>query len=307
MKNRTILTLCAGMALIGSAAQAQIEITRTERLDLGTAQRWDHPQFSPDGKIIYYTTDSYDGIWSYTTESGHIRQITVDTKSGYGFAVSPDGAQIAYRRSSTDDQTHRRTQEVIVMDLRTGQSTVVASGRALPLPSFGTESLIYSNGSAIQGLSKQNVPGTALLGIEDTKIAISRNGTKVLLDPFGDGRYIWPALSPDGQSLVAYEMGRGTVVMTVEGDITARLGKRNAPVWTRDGKYLIYMEDRDDGHRILSSDLYCVTPDGSTTTQLTRTDGITELFPACSPTEDRIVTASLEGFLYVLSYREVTP
>jgi Tol biopolymer transport system component len=306
MMNRTILTLSALLAMLGSVAVAQIEITRTERLDLGSGQQWDHPQFSPDGRTIYYTTAAYDGIWSYSTENG-LRQITADPKSGYGFSVSPNGDQIAYRRSTMDSQTRRRSQELVVTDLRTGQSTTIASGPSLPLPSFGAESLIYSNGSTTQGLSKQNVPGTTLLGIESTKIAISRNGNKELLDPFGDGRYIWPSLSPGGSSIVAYEMGRGTIVMTVDGEITTRLGKKNAPVWTRDGKYIIYMEDRDDGHRILSSDLFCVSPDGSTTTQLTRTDNVTELFPACSPTEDKIVTSSLEGSIYVLSYREVTP
>lgn len=304
---RAILSLSALLALTGSLAVAQIEIIGTERLDLGPGQQWDHPQFSPDGKTVYYTTAAYDGIWSYTIDDRQIRQITSDPKSGYGFAVSADGNKIAYRRSLLNSQTRRRFQEVIVADLRTGESTTIASGQSLSLPSFGTESPIYSEGSATQGLSKQNAPGTSLLGIEGTKIAISRNGDKELLDPFGDGRYIWPALSPDGSLIVAYEMGRGTIVMTVSGEITARLGKKNAPVWTRDGRYIVYMEDRDDGHQILSSDLYCVAPDGSSATRLTRTDDITELFPACSPTENKIVTSSLEGSIYVLSYREVAP
>ena len=304
---RMCLSLCVVIAALGSGARAQIEIIRTERLDLGTQQQWDQPQFSPDGRTIYYTTASYDGIWSYSRETKEIRQITTDPKSGYGFTVSPDGGQIAYRRSQFDEQTRRRTQEVILTDVRTGQSTTVASGRAVPLPRFGTESLILSDGGASQGLSKQNVPETALLGVEETKIAIIRGGSKVLLDPFGDGRYIWPALSPDGKSIVAYEMSRGTVVMTVDGEVTATLGKRNAPSWTRDGKYIVYMDDRDDGHTILSSDLFALTPDGRVTVQLTRTEGVTELSPRCSPTEDVIVTASLEGFIYLLSYREVAP
>lgn len=304
---RMCLLLCVTVATLGSLALAQIEIISTERLDLGSEQQWDQPRFSPDGRTVYYTTASYDGIWSYSRETRQIRQITADPKSGYGFTVSPDGAQIAYRRSQFDEQTRRRTQEVILTDLRTGQSTTVASGSALPLPSFGTESLILSDGGSTQGLSKQNDPGTALLGIEETKIAIIRGGSKVLVDPFGDGRYIWPALSPDGTSIVAYEMSRGTVVMTVDGAVTATLGKRDAPAWTRDGKYIVYMDDRDDGHRILSSDLYCVTPDGRATIQLTRTEGMTELSPQCSPTDDVIVTSSLEGFIYILSYREVAP
>jgi Tol biopolymer transport system component len=307
MKKSSILALSAFIALSMSTTQAQIEITRTERLDLGTEQRWNHPQFSPDGKTLYYTSASFDGIWSYSLGERQIRQITADPKSGYGFTISPDGAQMAYRRSTYDSQTHQRTQEIIVTDLRTGQSSTVASGRSLSLPTFSNESVIYSEGTVTQGLGKQTAPATVLLGIEGTKIALSRNGIKVLLDPFGDGRYIWPSLSPDGRLLVAYEMSRGTVILTIDGEITARLGKRNAPSWTRDGRYIVYMDDRDDGDRILSSDLYCMTPDGQTTVQLTRTDDVTELFPVCSPTENRIATASLEGSLYLLSYQEVQP
>jgi Tol biopolymer transport system component len=307
MNIRTCVSFVVLILLSSSITNAQIEITKTERLDLGTQEQWDYPRFSPDGSAIYYTTESYDGIWSYSKATGEIRQITADPKSGYGFAFSRDGNQIAYRRSAFDEQTRRRTQEVVITDLRTGQSSVVASGRAVSLPTFGSESLIYSNGSTTHGLSKANVPETALLGLENTKIAISKNGTKMLLDPFGDGRYIWPALSPDGKSIVAYEMGRGTVVMTIDGDLAARLGKRNAPTWTRHGQWIVYMDDRDDGHQILSSDLFCVSVDGSTTVQLTSTDGITELFPQCSPSDNTIVTSSLEGYVYVLTYREVTP
>ncbi len=306
MKTYPFLILVAAMLVVGTAS-AQIEITQVRKLDLGAGQSWAYPQFSPDGKQIFYSTTGYDGIWRFDVESGAILQITADPKSGYGFAVSPDGKQVAYRRSIPDPQTRRRVQEIVLVMTETLDQSVITSGRSVSLPSFSDERLVYTEGTNTQGLRKGTAQQFSILGIENTKIAVNRNGEKILLDPLGDGSYIWPALSPDGSRIVAQDMSRGTIVFTVDGTVTARIGRRNAAVWTRDGKYLVYMDDVDDGHRILTSDLFSISPDGTNVTQLTRSTDAFEMFPQCSPTEDKIVCNSLQGDIYVLSYREVTP
>jgi Tol biopolymer transport system component len=104
---------------------------------------------------------------------------------------------------------------------------------------------------------------------------------------------------------VAYEMSRGAFVCDLAGTVSAQLGKKDAAVWTRDGNWLVYMDDRDDGQRILSSELYCVSPDGKLVVQLTDTENVVELYPQCSPTEDKIVCGTLRGEIYLLTYKEV--
>jgi Tol biopolymer transport system component len=99
-------------------------------------------------------------------------------------------------------------------------------------------------------------------------------------------------------------MNRGTFVCDRSGTVLARIGLRDAPVWTRDGKWIIYMNDRDDGERMLSSDIYCVTPDGTRTIRLTATPDVMEMNPQCSPTEDRIVCDSPDGDIYMITYAE---
>jgi Tol biopolymer transport system component len=288
-----------------TTAWCQLTIVTVEKLPLGSVGDWDAPQFSPDGKRIFYTTTGYTGIWEYSLESRVKRRITSDRGAGYGFVLSPDGKKIAYRRTKTDKQTRRRQQDIILKDLTTGKGMVQASGRNLSLPSFSADGLIYSVGKNIRKVPSlaQNEDVT-LLGIEETKIALLRNGEKILLDPLGKGSYIWPSLSPDKRYIVANDMARGTFVCDLNGAVSAQLGRRDAAVWTRDGKWLIYMDDRDDGHRILSSELYCISPDGQRVAQLTDTRDLAEMYPQCSPTEDRIACSTLSGGILVLTYRE---
>jgi Tol biopolymer transport system component len=99
-------------------------------------------------------------------------------------------------------------------------------------------------------------------------------------------------------------MERGTVVADADGTNPVRLGKRNAAVWTRDGRWLVYMDDKVDGHAITGSEVAYVSPDGKISARLTSTRRRTEMYPQCSPTADRIVCSTLEGEILVLTYAE---
>jgi Tol biopolymer transport system component len=163
---------------------------------------------------------------------------------------------------------------------------------------------VYSIGNSVQGVSAGSQPaGTvSVLGIEDTKIAVLRDGVKVYLDPLGGGSYVWPSLSPDGSRLVAYEMDRGTFLCDPDGSHPVNIGRRDAPSWTRDGKWLVYMADKDDGHAIRSSEIAFISTDGRVGGRLTSTSRRIEMYPQCSPVDDRIVCSTLGGEILVITY-----
>ncbi len=293
------------LAVCASSGQGQITIKRTETLALSQSQIWSHPQFSPAGGVIYFTNLDGNGIWAYSTRTKSVRQITSDPKSGLAFNISNDGKSIIYRRTMLDKSGRTRKQDVILMNLARRSSRVLTSGSDVSIPSFAENAPVYSTKSKTEGLA--GTAGTAnvsIIGIEETKIAINVNGSKTLLDPLGKGSYIWPALSPDKQQIVAYEMDRGAFICNLRGTVISRLGRRDAPSWTRSGKWIVYMEDRDDGHKLLSSDLFAVSPDGKSVTQLTSTTGVFELHPQCSPTENKIVCSTSDGNILVLEYEE---
>ena len=301
--------MCAALfillILFASLGLAQITITRTETLALSRSNTWSHPQFSPAGRLIYFTDVEGNGIWEYSPATRSVRQITSDPNSGLSFDLSADGRSIIYRRTQYDRTGRTRVQDVVLMNLNDLSRNVVASGSDLAAPTFSENAPVYSAKASIQGLPKTaSLDGVTILGIEDTKIALNMNGVKTIIDPFGNGSYVWPVLSPDKTQIVAYEADRGAFICTVRGRVIARLGRRDAPTWTRSGRWIVYMDDKDDGHKLLSSHLSAVSPDGKSVSQLTASAGTFEMYPQCSPTENKIVCSTADGSILVLEYEE---
>jgi Tol biopolymer transport system component len=297
-----VLLLCGSVAV----ASGQIRITATRQLDLPAGQQWLAPRFAPDGLSIFLTTNGYTGIYRYVTATGELQTVTDESGAGFGFALSKDGNRLAYRRTKYGQTAFDRTQEIVDVDLRRQTRVQQAAGDNLGTPVFLRETIVYSRGVETADIPEPD--GTAqsavLLGIEETKIAVVLNGRKVLLDPFGDGSYIWPSLSPDASKLVAYEMSRGTFVCDLSGTVQALLGRHDAPVWTRDGRWIIGVDEKDDGHRMLGADLFALAVDGSATLRLTDSPAI-ELNPSCSPSGNTIVCNTADGKILLLNYEEV--
>jgi Tol biopolymer transport system component len=298
--------IVAGLILCPAVASAQIQVLGIEQLQLGDSIEWSNPRFANDGSAVFLTSSFYNGIWRYDGTTRSLLRITGDQGAGYGFSLSPDGRSIAYRRTMVDPVTHRRMQDIVSRSLDDETSLVLDSGPDLSIPTFlGSGPVFLSNGTLVNSApEKSAVGGTRILGIERTKIVLLRNGAKELLDPLGNGSYIWPSRSPDGTRILAFEMARGAFVCDLDGRVTSMLGRRNAPVWTRDGKWVVFMNDVDDGHDIISSDLYAIRPDGTDLTRLTDDDSVIELFPECSPVDNKIVFCTNDGRVFVLHYGE---
>jgi Tol biopolymer transport system component len=101
-------------------------------------------------------------------------------------------------------------------------------------------------------------------------------------------------------------MDRGAFVAGPDGSHAVRIGRRDAPVWTRDGRWLIFMADTDDGHALRSSELAYVSPDGNVSGVLTPQSRGIEMYPQCSPVADAIVCSTLEGRILVITYSEAS-
>ncbi len=303
--HKTTFALSAFLILFSAAAAAQPRITKMEKLPLDRSQIWGSPRFSPDGKSVYYTTENYDGIWVYSIEQKNSRQITADRGAGFGYAVSSDGSRLTYRRRAVDPVTHLRTDEVVLMDRQSGSASVLDSGRDLGLPGFSRSDVVFSSPGGLERRpSDRAEAATVMLGVEKTKIALVRDGAKMLLDPLKGGSYIWPSLSPDGLLIVAYDMDRGTFVCDLNGGVRAMLGRRDAPAWTHDGRWIISSNEKNDGYRVLSSTLVWSSPDGSGSGELTEDESFIALNPSCSPVENKIVCCTLAGEIYLIDYTE---
>lgn len=301
MKKIIVIPLILFSSLFG-----QIKITSIEKLPIPQIEYWSNPIFSPTGNEIYYTNMEYNGIWQYSVTSKLMKVITTDKQSGYNFVVSEDGQKIAYRRTAVEGDHLNRVQEIVELDLRSFSKTVTDQGNTISTPVF------YKNKVTTQEkISKQKISSTMpavlpqVLGIEETKIALLENGAKRIFDPLGDGRYIWPQLSPDGKKIVAVDMENGAFISDLTGATIIKIGKCNSPKWTRDGAWIIGMDDSDDGRVITGSEIIAVSKDGKTKVQLTNTASQMEMFPAVSPIDNKIIVSTSSGELLMLTYEEI--
>lgn len=293
------------LLLFQSALDAQIRVIATEKLPVPNGERWSNAVFSSTGEEIYMTNSDYNGIWQYSLVKKILKEITRDKHSGYNFILSDDGSTIAYRRTAVEGDHRTRIQETVQMKIKSMEKTVIEKGNSVPTPVFihdrisQTQKVFSSNAASFQD---QTV--TQVLGVEETKIALIVNGLKTVADPLQNGQYIWPVLSPDKKKMVAVEMEKGAFISDLDGTNIVMLGKCNAPQWTRDGKWIIGMDDKDDGRSIYSSEIIAVSSDGSQRIALTETPSRIEMFPAVSPAGNKIVVTTLAGEVIVLTIEE---
>jgi hypothetical protein len=289
-------------ALLAAPLQAQLRVTDIQRAPLAADAPWGGVRFSPDGARLYLSPADFRGIWEHTLATGTLRPITTDQGSGYGFAVAPDGQSIAYRRTIYDDRTRSRRQEIVQVNLSTGTAATLGSGRSLATPVFADGEVLVRIDGRDLATPAAGASVTAVLGIEEMKIVVLVDGARRLLEPLGEGRYVWPALSPDASRIAGYELVQGAFVCLLDGSGAVLLGPYRAPAWTRDGRWVVCMDDRDDGRQYIGSRLVAVPRDGGPAQELSGTEAIAAMYPACSPVEDLIACVSMAGELYVVRY-----
>lgn len=261
-----------------------------------------HPKFSPSGDYLLLTADNYAGLKRYDLSNGNISVITKAPNAGYNVQVSSDGQNIFYRESSQDKRNmrHIALKTVNLSDNKTEQ--IVAPTRVLPAHRVVDGTVVYVKGNKaarkrISGEKLQQAPD--MVTIEDRQMILYRGNSRLVVAPNGtDASYIWPSISPDGAKLVYTVAGRGTFVCNIDGTQAVSLGKIHAPVWLGN-KWVVGMNDKDDGERIISSVIEAVSIDGKIHKVLSDPSQIA-MYPAVSADNSSIAFNTEKGTIYLM-------
>jgi Tol biopolymer transport system component len=249
-------------------------------IDLGEAHRYvAWPDVSPDGSKIAFVsmTSSLQviGIFVLDHTDGHDFQVTQG--DGTHPKWSPDGMKLAYTCNSGTDVC------VINTD-GTGQANLTAdSDHTESDPDWIPDGrIVFDSNREVSDKGRyseiyiMNSDGTSVVRLTNDEKAYNAN----------------PAVSPDGTRIV-YESNRDTstgselYIMNVDGTDTVRITTDNIwkqnPVWSPDGKLLLFAASGGDGN----IDLYTINLDGSNKFRLTQDfgeDGGARLGQAWLPT-----------------------
>jgi Tol biopolymer transport system component len=261
---------------------------------------------SPDGKKVLASSPGFKGLVMIDVNLKKITGITNDAGAGLEPSISPNGLNVFFR--SDEFIGVKKYSSLSVYDISNGKTTIIESRkRELSPPVVFNNQLIYSAaGKQNQKLiSPGNLKGTkdcVYVVLENLLPVLYINGIRTPVTPKGDGNYIWVSLSPDKSRLLFNYGGRGTFVSDLNGKITADLGRLNAPRWLNN-EIVIGMNDKDDGSRILSSDIVCYFLNSGKMINLTLTSDRTEMYPLPFPDGKRLVYQTLAGELYVMTLK----
>jgi hypothetical protein len=202
-------------------------------------------------------------------EVGKMTRVNTDTQA-YHPTFSADGNSIL---TSTEDYIGLKETNLV-----TGKTTVLSTERRA-----GMRMSKSLNGKSVNG--------------KDLKINIVDGNKVTTITPNGDDeRYLWPALSPDGNKIAYTVSGKGSWVYDITSGATSFIGKYRAPQWI-DNEFVVAMNDRDDGYKITGSTVMVCAANGSFSQQVTP-DDMVAMFPSAIP--GKIAFHTLEGEIYIL-------
>lgn len=298
MRKHQMLSMLALIAVITVTAQ-KIEVQSVTQIESTSAGGYYYPNFSPSGEYLLTTTVDYTGLKQYDLNSQSFSTINQDAGAGYKPQISEDGQTILSRKTSFVENRRMNTLQSYSL-VTTKQQQLIAPTRDQITPQFSVNKPTYIKGNK---LLRPNVTTTELktvVTIENQKMVLyNTKGRKELTPNGADLSYYWPAISPDGQKIVYTVARKGTFVCRIDGTQVKSLGKLNAPKWI-DNTWVVGMDDKDDGHEVISSSLIAITVDGKSRQELAVPVGVLPMYPAISKDGKRIAFNTPKGVLYLL-------
>lgn len=272
------LMLSAALLLNAAAADAPPpDPTIFAPLDVFKLEWADHPQLSPDGRLIAYERKRFDimkdrkrsALWLLNADGHGQRALTGDTIDASGATWSPDGKRIAYISASEGKA------QVHVLWLDSGASTAITH------LTEGPGNLSFSpDGRWIAFTQHVPMQDTPLAKLPAAPIGAEWAPPVKLIDRLtyriDGGGYVDPGYAH--VFIVAADGGAAREITTGKHDYAGPVA------WTRDGKSLIVSANLSDDweYQPIANDLYRINIDTGATTKLSDGKG-SNRHPVVSP------------------------
>ena len=303
--------ICFALVLFYANGNGQtVAVTETKALTGTQDGEFCFPQMNRQGGKVFFSTPNYVGLYEYDLAQGRLSVLNTEMGAGYHYSINSEGTEGVYR--TYEISNGRRYFSLIKQDFKSLKKTVLEKSQRdlTPAAYVNEQTIAYAKNNALQArqlkpsLNKSGSPAEPLfVCIENKKIALFDDKGKKVLEPRGTGSYIWPEISPDGQKLLFKKPGDGCYVSDLQGNVLSSLGNINAPHWSPDGKWVVYMDDRDDGYRLLASEIHIKNIETKEDIQLTDSKERIEIYPQWGADINTIVFATAKGQIYLMQLK----
>ncbi len=284
----------------------EIKVKKITKFIPDRAGKYSVSGISPDGRQMLVTGPNSKGLYLVNIKSRKTHTISESAGAGYEPVFSADGRFICFR--SDEYINKRKVSSLKKLDLITADTVILEKkARNLSRPAAEGNNIAYmADGHYRIKRFQEKVPKSTdkeiYIILEDLSPVIYINGIKKTLQPGGEGSYIWVSLSPDKTRLLYCLAGKGTFVSDLDGNVLASAGKLNAPKWLNN-QIIVGMVDKDDGMKVISSEIVAFSIDTKKKVNLTSTAERSEMYPYPFPDGKRIAFRAPEGMLYIMKIK----
>lgn len=262
-------------------------------------------KFDNAGNKLLLSSGVNGGLMMYNLQSNTFKQLFGEGIDVRNAVFSSDDTTVFFSKNKRIN--NRLFKDLYAFDLKQGKETLLEGDiRDLTPPVIRGNELLYAKDSQLKRVpqveSKQvsKISKDVYVAIENQKLALYRDGLRTELDPCGDGSYIWPSISPDGKSLLFYEVRKGTHIYNLNSGETVFVGKIQAPAWV-DNNWIAGMETTDDGHEILSGAVFVIDSKGGNKQYVSPQTEVC-LYPSVAIDGHKLAFTTAKGKVYIVDY-----
>lgn len=295
---KTSIKSIAILVVVVLSANAQT-VSKRETL----AQKGFNPVLNMDGDKLLYTASGFSGLNLLDLKTKAVVEVSKDAGAGFEPQFSTDNSRIFYRKTTFEN--NRRFNSVQSFDIKTNRNNELLAPQRLlnKIYPLNNGVIAFSGRNILRATAtKSNATPVVVSANEDLKIMLY-NGKISYLNPLNmpEPRYIWVSLSPDSKKILFTAAGKGTYICDLNGKILSSLGSVNAPVWFNDN-FVVAMEDKDDGHRVVSSKIVMISVAKKTKTDISLPTKIA-MYPTASGKANRIAYHTENGEIEVVEVK----
>lgn len=267
------------------------------------SQRGYNPVLNASGDKLLFSASGFSGLNMVDLATNQVMEISKEAGAGFDPQFSADNARIFYRKTTLEN--NRRFNAVQSYDLKTKRnSELLAPQRTLnKIYPLNNGVIAFAGKNILRATAAKSTAAPVVVSAnEDLKIMLY-NGKISYLNPLNmpEPRYIWISLSPDSKKILFTAAGKGTFICDLNGKILHSLGSINAPVWFNND-YVVAMEDKDDGHQVISSKIVLISVAKKTKTEISTPDKIA-MYPTASGKANRIAYHTENGEIEVVEVK----
>ena len=288
------------LVLAQTVLAQQVNVLSIEKIKTTDTGGYFYPKISPDNQFILMTKGNYSGLYKYSLVNKSLKTLNEDPGAGYKVQISDDGNTVLYNKIEFIRKL--RHNSLISQTIASGEKKVLVSPTRDQLTArmVNSRPVYVRSRNMIKSNSQRRTDNLYVITIENRKMVLYNNGNRTELTPNGaELSYIWASISPDNKNIVYTAAGKGTYVCSVTGKNVTSLGKLSAPSWAGN-KFVVGMDDRDDGEKLISSSLVISSIDGKLRKTLETPAGINAMYPSASKDGSRIALNTDRGEVYLM-------